>query len=62
MMNRPSIIDKGRDIVFNCGMLEGCTTLTACEYFCPKYSSCDTIAMANDELALYEKAEKTGKT
>ena len=50
MMNRPSIIDKGRDIVFNCGMLEGCTTLTACEYFCPKYSSCDTAALADDVL------------
>lgn len=49
-MDRPSIIDEGRDIVFNCGMLEGCTTLTACEYFCPKYSSCDTAAMADDEL------------
>lgn len=59
-MDRPLILDNGKDVIFHCASLEGKTTLTACEELCPRYSSCDTAAMANDELALYEKAEKTG--
>lgn len=50
-MYRPLILDNGEDIAFHCGMLEGRTTLTACEEFCPEYSSCDTAGIANDELA-----------
>lgn len=59
-MDRPHILDDGKDIAFYCAGLEGKTTLTACEELCPRYSSCDTAGAANDELALYEKAEKTG--
>ena len=59
-MDKPLIIDNGKDIAFYCARIEGKTTLTACEELCPRHSSCDTVGMANDELALYEKAEKTG--
>ena len=59
-MDKPHILDNGKDIAFYCARLEGKTTLTACEELCQRYSSCDTAGMANDELALYEKAEKTG--
>lgn len=50
-MDRPVIIDKGTGVVFNCAKIEGSTTLTACEEFCPRHSHCDTVAMANDVLA-----------
>lgn len=59
-MDKPLILDNGTDITFHCGMLDGKTTLTACEQLCPRYSSCDTAGAANDELARYETAEKTG--
>lgn len=59
-MDNPLILDNGKDIAFYCARLEGKTTLTACEQLCPRYSSCDTAGMANDELARYETAEKTG--
>lgn len=59
-MDNPLILDNGKDIAFYCARLEGKTTLTACEELCPRYSSCDTTGAANDELALYEKAEQTG--
>ena len=59
-MDRPLILDNSKDVAFYCARIEGKSTLTACEEFCPRYSSCDTAAMANDELALYEKAENTG--
>lgn len=59
-MDKPLILDNGKDIGFYCAMIEGNTTLTACEELCQRHSSCDTVAMANDELVLYEKAEKTG--
>lgn len=59
-MDRPHILDDGKDIAFYCAGLEGKTTLTACEEFCQRYSSCDNAGAANDELALYEKAEQTG--
>ena len=59
-MDKPLIMDNGKDIAFYCARLEGKTTLTACEELCPRHTSCDTVAIANDELALYEKAEKTG--
>ncbi len=59
-MDNPLILDNGKDITFYCARLEGKTILTACETLCPRYSSCDTAAMANDELAAYEAAEKTG--
>lgn len=59
-MDKPLIIDNGKDIAFYCARLECKTTLTACEELCQQHSSCDTVAMANDELVLYEKAEKTG--
>lgn len=50
-MDRPVIIDEGTDVVFNCGMINGSTTLTACEELCPRHSHCDTVALANDVLA-----------
>ena len=59
-MENPLILDNGMDIAFYCARLEGKTTLTACEELCPRYSSCDTAGMANDELARYETADKTG--
>lgn len=59
-MDNPLILDNGKDMAFYCARLEGKTTLSACEELCQRHSSCDTVAMANDELALYEKAEKTG--
>lgn len=59
-MDNPLILDNGKDIAYYCARLEGKTTLTACEEFCPRYSSCDTAGAANDELAGYETAEKTG--
>lgn len=59
-MDNPLILDKGKDIAFYCAGLEGKTTLTACEQFCQRYSGCDTVAMANDELAAYETIGKTG--
>lgn len=59
-MDNPLILDNGEDIAFYCARLEGKTTLTACEEFCPRYSSCDTVAMANDELASYGRSVKTG--
>lgn len=59
-MDRPLILDNGKDIAFYCARIEGKTTLTACEKLCPRHSSCDTAAMANDELASYERSEKTG--
>ena len=59
-MDKPLIIDNGKDIAFYCARLEGKTTLTACEELCQRYSSCDTAGMANDELASYERSEKTG--
>lgn len=59
-MDRPLILDNGKDIAFYCAMLEGKTTLTACEELCPRHSSCDTVAMANDELASYGRSVKTG--
>lgn len=59
-MDRPLILDNGKDIAFYCARIEGKTTLTACEKLCPRHSSCDTAAMANDELASYERSEKQG--
>lgn len=59
-MDIPHILDNGKDIAFYCARLEGKTTLTACEELCPRHSSCDTAGMANDELASYERSEKTG--
>ena len=59
-MDRPLILDNGKDIAFYCAKLDGKTTLTACEKFCPRYSSCDTAGMANDELASYETIGKNG--
>lgn len=57
-MFNPLVLDAGKDITFYCGGIDDRTTLTACEEFCPKYSSCDTAGMANDELASYERSEK----
>ena len=59
-MDKPLILDNGKDIAFYCARLEGKTTLTACEELCQRYSSCDTACMANDELERYERSEKTG--
>lgn len=59
-MDIPHILDNGKDIAFYCARLEGKNTLTACEELCPRHSSCDTAGMANDELASYERSEKTG--
>lgn len=47
------IVDNGKDIRIS--SIAGCVedinwTLNDCEHKCPKYSSCDTVAMANDIL------------
>ena len=47
-MDKLLIIDNGKDIAFYCARLEGKTPLTACEELCPRHTSCDTVAMAND--------------
>lgn len=53
------IIDKGHDVCFHCArIVEGYTTLSACERFCGRYYSCDTVAEANDELVKYEQEDK----
>lgn len=57
-MDRPLILDNGKDVIFHSASLEGKTTLTACEELCPRYSSCDTAAMANDELHFMKKPKK----
>ena len=57
-MFNPLVLDAGKDITFYCGGIDGRTTLTACEEFCPKYSSCDTAGMANDELAKHYGLEE----
>lgn len=49
------VIDEGKDVCFHCGMIEGYTTLTACENMCPRYYYCDTVAMANDVLVEVEQ-------
>lgn len=41
---------KSTDIVFYCAMIEGYTTLQACEVLCDKHSSCYTVATANDDI------------
>ena len=38
------------DCVFPCAMLQGYTTMTACEHFCSRYYRCDNIAMADNEI------------
>lgn len=47
---------KGNAIecIFWCGMLQGYTTIAACEYFCKRYYRCDNIAEADDELKEWE--------
>ena len=42
------------DCIFPCAMLQGYTTMTACEYFCSRYYRCDNIAMADDEIKEWE--------
>lgn len=49
----PIVLDEGEEVTFYCAGIEGRTTLTACEEFCPRYSSCDTAGMANNVLAGY---------
>lgn len=61
-MFNPLVLDAGKDITFYCGGIDGRTTLTACEEFCPKYSSCDTAGMANDELAKHYGLEEIIKS
>ena len=44
--------ENGREVdcIFHCAMLQGYTTMTACEHFCKRYYRCDNIAIANDEI------------
>lgn len=46
------IIDDGKEIVFECNGKY--LTLDACDEFCPRYSSCATVAEVNDVLVDYE--------
>lgn len=46
--------DKTQEVFFYCGRIESHTVLDACEKFCPRYSSCDTVAEMNDILRDYE--------
>jgi hypothetical protein len=51
------IVNNGKNIKMS--SLASCIeyadwTLNDCEHKCPKYSSCDTVAMANDILKSYE--------
>lgn len=41
---------KDVDCTFYCAMLQGFTTITACEHFCNRYYRCDNIASADDEI------------
>lgn len=50
------VVDKGQDIVFFCPCLQGRTTLSACEQLCPRHTSCNRVAQANDVLVIYEKS------
>ena len=43
------------DCFFHCAMLQGYTTMTACEHFCTRYYRCDNIAMADDEIKEWEE-------
>lgn len=55
-MDKTKIIDMGNvlDVFFYCGRIESYTVLAACEKFCPRYSSCNTVAEMNDILRDYE--------
>lgn len=55
--NQPTfILDCEKDICFDCPVIQGKTTLTACENLCERHSSCDRVGKANDLLANYETA------
>ena len=46
----------GKDICYHCArVVGGYTTLSACEALCERYSSCDTVAEANDVLVEHEQ-------
>lgn len=51
------IIDNGKDVCMHCALLDGYTTLTACEQMCERHSSCWTVWEAMDELVKYENEE-----
>ena len=64
---RPCDIEEGKDTsrvnnaVFNCGTREEAEALLdECEK-CPKYSSCDNVALLNDRLKFLEYTENTDK-
>ena len=42
------------DVVLYCASVYGWTTLTACEKLCPRYYSCDNVAVCDDYLCQYE--------
>ena len=50
--------ENGREVdcIFHCAMLQGYTTMTACEHFCKRYYRCDNIAIANDEIEEWEES------
>ena len=57
-MFNPLVLDAGKDITFYCGGIDGRTTLTACEEFCPKYSSCDTAGWQLTNWQAMKEAKK----
>ena len=53
--NAPAIIlDIEKDVCFDCPVIQGKTTLTACENLCRRHHSCDRVGQMNDLLATYE--------
>ena len=50
--------ENGREVdcIFHCAMLQGYTTMTACEHLCKRYYRCDNIAIANDEIEECEQS------
>ena len=55
------VVDKGKDVMLFCPCLQGRTTLSACEQLCPRHSSCDRVAQANDLLTHYENLNIGGE-
>lgn len=48
------ILDCEKDICFDCPVIQGKTTLTACENLCKRQHNCERVGEMNDLLATYE--------
>lgn len=50
------------EVCYHCALIEGYTTLQACERLCERYSSCDTAASeGHDVLLEVERREYGGE-